>query len=165
MARSLARIRVAVAGDPAQPGDLGGRVLEASRAPATEDAAMSGTSGTQYPGGWKPVRYEQRCLDRRQLLGDALRDAVETCRSRPEVVRLLVFGSYARGDVSPWSDLDLLVVAEDDPRAAVEAIFRRGALGDVIGVQANEWQQRLQRNPFGETILREATQAYARSES
>ncbi len=119
----------------------------------------------RYPGGWQPVRYDERCRRRRALLADGLADAVAVCCSRIDVVRLLVFGSYARDDVSPWSDLDLFVVVDGDVGSAVSAIYARGALGEVIGVAAETWQERLRRNPFGETILNEAREVYARPES
>ena len=118
----------------------------------------------EYPGGWKPIRYEQRCADRRLLLTAALATAIDVCRKRSDIARLLVFGSYARDAVTPWSDLDLAVIADGDPTAAVAAMYAAGTLGDVIGVCADRWRERLQRNPFGETILREATEVYARPE-
>jgi predicted nucleotidyltransferase len=117
-----------------------------------------------FPGGWEPLLYEERCRRRRALLSEALADAIDVCRSRDDVARLLVFGSYARDAVSPWSDLDLLVVADGDVRGAVAAIYARGALGDVIGVEADDWRERLRRNPFGETILAESSEVYARPE-
>lgn len=73
-----------------------------------------------YPGGWLPIRYEQRCRERRALLDQAL--SVAVARERSDIVRLIVFGSYARGSISAWSDLDLLVVSDDDSVAAVDAI-------------------------------------------
>ena len=45
-------------------------------------------------------------------------------RSHPEVVRIGVFGSYARGDYSPGSDVDLLVIVRKsaEPRWYMRAI-------------------------------------------
>lgn len=110
------------------------------------------------------MRYEQRCRERKALLDEALRDAVDVCHGRAEVARLFAFGSYARDEVSPWSDLDLLVVTDGDPRSAVAAIYARGTLGNVIGAQADGWPARLARNPFGESIMRDRKEIYARSE-
>lgn len=118
-----------------------------------------------YPGGWLPIRYDERCRRKRALLAEALDDAIDVCRSRHDVARLLVFGSYARDEISPWSDLDLAVVVDGDVRDAVAAIYERGVLGDVIGIEADNWRERLQRNPFGLTILFEAIEAYARHET
>jgi predicted nucleotidyltransferase len=119
----------------------------------------------RYPGGWLPVRYGERCRRRKALLSEALKDAIDACRANPDVTLLIVFGSYARDEVSPWSDLDLLVVSEGNVRDAVAAIYACGALGEVIGAGAQNWKERLQRNPLGETILREGVQVYARSQS
>jgi predicted nucleotidyltransferase len=119
----------------------------------------------RYPGGWLPIRYEERCRRRKALLTDALHDAIDACRAKPDVTLLIVFGSYARDAVSPWSDLDLLVVSEGNVRDAIAAIYASGALGEVLGAGAQDWKERLQRNPFGETILHEGVQVYARSQS
>lgn len=116
-----------------------------------------------YPGGWRPIPYRERCKERRALLEGALRIAVETCRQRPEVERLIVFGSFARDEVSPWSDLDLLVVADDDAVAAVTALYAAGTLGDVLGMRAADASARLEATALGQTILAEGIEVYARS--
>jgi len=118
-----------------------------------------------YPGGWLPIRYEERCRRQKARLSEALVDAIDVCRSRVDVTRLLVFGSFARDEISPWSDLDLAVVVDGDVRGAVAAIYERGVLGDVIGIEADDWRERLRRNPFGLTIIAEAIEAYARPEA
>jgi len=118
-----------------------------------------------YPGGWLPIRYDERCRRQKARLSEALVDAIDVCRSRVDVTRLLVFGSFARDEISPWSDLDLAVVVDSDVRGAVAAIYERGVLGDVIGIEADDWRERLRRNPFGLTILAEAIEAYARPEA
>jgi len=41
-----------------------------------------------------------------------LKEAVEKLRNRYELHAVILFGSYARGDQKPWSDYDLLVIAE-----------------------------------------------------
>lgn len=50
-------------------------------------------------------------------------------RFRP--VRIILFGSQARGEAGPWSDVDLLVVLEEvaNKRQAMVEILR--ALGDL----------------------------------
>ena len=47
---------------------------------------------------------------------DELRDAVLPLLEPFGLKRLAVFGSYARGDEEPGSDIDLLVEFEDPPR-------------------------------------------------
>ncbi len=43
-----------------------------------------------------------------------LREAVERLRSRYRLHAVVLFGSRARGDHGPWSDYDLLIVADFD---------------------------------------------------
>lgn len=133
-------------------------VLRMMSRPADEAQSV-----TAYPGGWRPVRYEQRCSERRALLEVDLQRAIEACRGLPNVVRLLVFGSFARGEVSPWSDLDLLVVADGDAVCAVDALNAIGLFGDVLGMSGRDSSQRLARTAFGQTILAEGIGVYARS--
>jgi hypothetical protein len=50
--------------------------------------------------------------------------------ARPTLVRLGVFGSYARGDAGVGSDLDLIAIVRD----AAEPFERRAAGWDVTGL-------------------------------
>jgi predicted nucleotidyltransferase len=50
--------------------------------------------------------------------------------AHPELVRLAVFGSYARGDAGVGSDLDLIAIV----RRAAEPFERRAAGWDVTGL-------------------------------
>jgi predicted nucleotidyltransferase len=50
-------------------------------------------------------------------------------------VKVIVFGSYGRGDATEDSDLDLLVVERDVPDHTEEYLRLRGAVGPVnVGV-------------------------------
>ena len=49
---------------------------------------------------------------------------------------------------------------EGEVRAAGAGIYARGEFGEVEGIAADGWRERLRRNPFGETILAEAIAAY-----
>jgi predicted nucleotidyltransferase len=51
-------------------------------------------------------------------------------RRRPELVRLGVFGSYARGEAGVGSDLDLVAVV----RQATEPFARRAAAWDITSL-------------------------------
>ena len=44
----------------------------------------------------------------------SLEEAVDRLRSRYRLHAVVLFGSRARGDWGPWSDYDLLVVADFD---------------------------------------------------
>jgi predicted nucleotidyltransferase len=128
---------------------------------AVGSAFATKRAGMTYPGGWRPIPYAERCRERRVELQRALDRAIETCRRRAEVLRLLVFGSFARDEVSPWSDLDLLVMTEGDASGAVQALYEAGTLGDVLGMSAADAEARLGVTPLGRTILAEAIEVYA----
>lgn len=75
---------------------------------------------------------------------------------------MIVFGSYVRRAVSAWSDLDLLVIADDDGVAAVDAINAAARYGDTLGMRAHDAAERLGSTPLGRTILAEGVVVYAR---
>ena len=80
---------------------------------------------------------------------------------------MVVFGSYARDAVTPWSDLDILVVRDGSgvPSGAVDDFYREGAaVGDVIGIDARDYPARLRETAFGRAILRDGREVYARPE-
>lgn len=108
------------------------------------------------------ISYEERCARRRAELEAALQRAVETCRSIPNVTRLIAFGSFVRGPVSPWSEIDLLVVTDGDAQPAIDALNEVGMLGDVLGVEDAESEQRLALTPLGRAIRSEGKEIYRR---
>jgi predicted nucleotidyltransferase len=55
---------------------------------------------------------EVRFLDRNRMLEELRRAAGEARASRPEIVRVLLFGSLARGNYTADSDADLIVVVQ-----------------------------------------------------
>jgi len=67
-----------------------------------------------------------------------LDDLVRRIREVVEPKRIVLFGSSARGEMTPDSDLDVLVVVDNatDPRSTTRAIYRRligfGQAVDVI---------------------------------
>ena len=88
--------------------------------------------------------------------------------SDPE--KIILFGSYARGDFGPDSDLDLLVIIEgvDTPRAESVHLRRslRGLLVPVDIVVATPEQVERHRNTVGliyRSALEEGTVLYERS--
>lgn len=59
------------------------------------------------------VRPLQRLFDEERKAGEALAGRVRAVLEKvPGVRRVVLFGSVARGDERPWSDLDLLVVVD-----------------------------------------------------
>jgi predicted nucleotidyltransferase len=64
-------------------------------------------------------------MTREEAIAEITRRLVEDCQP----VRVYLFGSEARGDAGPDSDLDFLVVVPDD---ASEDLFRAGRLRRAI---------------------------------
>ena len=82
-------------------------------------------------------------------------------------LRVIMFGSRARGDARPESDLDLLVVAEDARPRAVRASELYGVLSDIPipmdilvyqPAEITEWSNVPQ--AFVTTAVREGTLLY-----
>ena len=123
------------------------------------------------PNGVRSMREDEirpdrdRCAERRAELTSALERVIAYAAATPDIARVIVFGSYARERTSPWSDLDLVVVRDGgSPPDLVDDIYRAcGVPGDVIGMRASDYPERLRATPFGETILREGRSCYARS--
>jgi predicted nucleotidyltransferase len=94
----------------------------------------------------------------------ALERVVDYARRTPDIACVLVFGSYARDRISPWSDLDLLVVRDGGPADLVDDVYRACTIpGDAIGIATTDYPGRLQATPFGRTIVTEGRVVYARS--
>ncbi len=72
-----------------------------------------------------PDVLAERRAEQERLLGLA-RDYIRRLSGRIPVLAAVVVGSVARGDFNVWSDVDVLVVAEDLPERAPE---RAAALG------------------------------------
>ncbi len=119
------------------------------------------------PWSWKPVRYDDRCKQRKAQLTADLAEFVAYCSTQPNVVRIVAFGSFARNRVTPWSDLDLLIVSDGDthPPLLVDDLHVRGpaVAADLIGIRLEDFPGALERSPFGTEILRDGFEVYARS--
>src|SRR5579875_2155503 len=99
-------------------------------------------------------RYELRVAERRARLDVALGRFIETCRTKPDIRAVYVFGSYATGRIGPTSDLDVLVIRETDAHVAERDLdLRREAeLGvglDLAVVRGDGLEQGLRMPGFG----------------
>lgn len=110
-----------------------------------------------------------RWPDAARVRGAAQRWADRLARERPEVVAVGYFGSYARGDWGPGSDLDVVVLCT----ACAEPFGLRGARydatelpvpADVLVYTLEEWR-RLEGSRFRATLEREAAWLVQRSET
>ncbi|GAC1303038.1 MAG: hypothetical protein NVS2B3_13310 [Vulcanimicrobiaceae bacterium] len=110
--------------------------------------------------------YERRVAERRTILERALARFVEIARRFSDVRAVYVFGSLARADVGPRSDLDLLVVRETARRGpmrgedlAIEALL--GIEYDLIVLTPAEFASRGGGSSFWFDIIAEAKLVYA----
>ena len=94
----------------------------------------------------------------RPLLLKRLRNAARTLSERhPEIERIVLFGSLARGDAVPGSDADLLIVVSHSNEAFLERTVRyRPADVDVVAYTREELAALLESgNSFVRQALRE----------
>jgi len=63
-----------------------------------------------------------------ERIQEAMRRIVQTAHPRA----VLLFGSHARGDAKPHSDIDLMVLEEGPADPAAEAVRLREAVGRVL---------------------------------
>ncbi len=59
----------------------------------------------------------------------------------PKVLRIVLFGSYARGDASVGSDLDMAVVVRDGEGGALFDVSRLPVPADVVVFEERQWEQ------------------------
>ncbi|MEO9096617.1 MAG: nucleotidyltransferase domain-containing protein [Candidatus Baltobacteraceae bacterium] len=110
--------------------------------------------------------YEVRCATRRAHLEAAVAEFVALCAERSDICEAFVFGSFARDEVGPHSDLDVLVIRQTDaPRLSRGddlLVARKSAIPiDLIVLRPDEYAKRLELTGFGKTILAEARKIYA----
>jgi predicted nucleotidyltransferase len=65
----------------------------------------------------------------------------ERFRPDPNVAAVYLFGSFARGNAVPGSDVDLLVVLRADPRPPRERIVDYLPQGFPVGIDVVPWTQ------------------------
>ncbi|HKU82083.1 MAG TPA: nucleotidyltransferase domain-containing protein, partial [Candidatus Tumulicola sp.] len=85
--------------------------------------------GTPPRPGW----WYERARQRRGLLDAGVERLHATLRSYPGYRNVLIFGSYARGDVGPSSDLDVLAIVDSSERQSRSEFRVREHIG-AIGV-------------------------------
>lgn len=76
------------------------------------------------PASSRSVKVFSPRLSREQVL-EVLRGAVGRLQARLPVRRVVLFGSYARGDFTAASDVDLLVVYADPVRQDAFAVVKQ----------------------------------------
>lgn len=81
------------------------------------------------------------------------------------VLRIGYFGSYARGDWGPGSDVDLLVIVADSDEPFERRAARWDATdlpvpADVLVYTIEEWQRLDQPGSFNRTVMQDAVWVY-----
>jgi predicted nucleotidyltransferase len=106
---------------------------------------------------------------RAQLLRQELARFIEIITQQMQPERIILFGSFATGQVSEWSDLDLVVIAETDlpfyQRIKRILYSVRPQVGmDVLVYTPTEWAEMSSRRSFAqEEILHKGQVVYARA--
>ncbi|HEX15813.1 MAG TPA: nucleotidyltransferase domain-containing protein [Deltaproteobacteria bacterium] len=110
---------------------------------------------------------------KREEYVERLKRAVERLReelsSMPEVERVVLFGSYARGRRDLLTDLDVLVVMDTElaPLERLRWLYRRLSLPvdlDLICLTPREFEER-KATPFFKKVLREGEVIYEKKPS
>ncbi|GAB4542338.1 MAG: nucleotidyltransferase domain-containing protein [Anaerolineae bacterium] len=99
---------------------------------------------------------------------EALKSQLSDIRARLAkmgVQKAILFGSLARGQVTPFSDLDLIIVQETDARFLdrLEAMYTELELrvdADILVYTPAEWAELQTWNPFIQHVLREGEIIY-----
>ena len=126
----------------------------------TDMVAVQMTRALPAPAADEKNRHDE--LERPPTVDDARAAAAAVVKRVPEVVRIGLFGSVARGDANPHSDIDLLVVVEDldypvdRPRLAGEVHgAARRATPYPVGVVVTDVTEWARRSSLRTTIERE----------
>ncbi len=121
-----------------------------------------------------PVRslssHVVRWPDRDTVHQSLLQWAESLAEEQSSIKRIGYFGSYARGDWGPGSDLDIAIVVSqaDKPlerRSAAYDATRLPVPADVLVYTEDEWQVVLKRGRFGGVLAEETVWVYRRSVS
>jgi predicted nucleotidyltransferase len=105
----------------------------------------------------------ERLSERQTLLEHELERIVQTLRDM-EAYRIILFGSVAREAISPWSDLDIIVVMDSDlpfvKRLGVLYEYIKPRVGlDLLAYTPQEFEM-LRERPFIRQALREGRTLY-----
>jgi predicted nucleotidyltransferase len=104
--------------------------------------------------------------NREEVLAALARWARDEAERHPELVRLGCFGSYARGDWGPGSDLDLVAVVRESEKAfELRAVFwtteRLPVPAQLLVYTEEEWDALLDRGGrFGGVLAAETRWVY-----
>ena len=106
----------------------------------------------------KKLKHEKKLdeiqLNIKKLLAETIVD---------NLVKIVLFGSYARGDFNSYSDIDMVVVGKNqkDAETIADKLLENGIADDVIPVDSTKWNTKISSNsPFWGEINRDAVLLY-----
>jgi len=102
----------------------------------------------------KNAGRRQALPDRAEILGK-LRSALPSLRARYGVQHLALFGSFARGEPTRRSNLDVLVEFDDRPLTLLQFIALEGELSDLLGLKVDLVERQALKPHIGRRILEE----------
>jgi len=110
-----------------------------------------------------------RWPDARTVDAAVRRWAERAAAAHPEALRVGYFGSYARGDWGPGSDLDLIVIVDRSDVRFERRAVRWDATelpvpAELLVYTRQEWQSESRRGRFHDTVTREAVWVWERPE-
>jgi len=73
----------------------------------------------------------------RDYIGRQLDKAVGTLRADPNVLNVVLFGSFAEGRAVPGSDVDVLIILQSDPRRFIDRVVDYLDIFADIGIAAD----------------------------
>ncbi len=107
--------------------------------------------------GGEPMKGDDKgkdLPDREEVL-TKLRLALPQLCERYGVERLALFGSFARGEPTRRSDLDVLVEFDDRPLTLLQFISLEGELSDLLGLKVDLVEKQALKPRIGRRILKE----------
>ncbi|MFO8034725.1 MAG: nucleotidyltransferase family protein [Candidatus Bipolaricaulota bacterium] len=96
----------------------------------------------------------KRPRDRESIVA-ALRSVLPELRKRYGVQKLALFGSFARGEPTSHSDLDLLVEFDDRPLTLLQFIALEEEMTDLLGIKVDLVEKSALRPRIGQQVLEE----------
>jgi predicted nucleotidyltransferase len=109
------------------------------------------------------------CYFDKEKVGKALDDFVRDLRARPEVLQVIAFGSWIRGESVPGSDVDLVIILASSDKRFLDRIPQYTPSHFPVGVDIFPYTQvevermRAEDHPFLRTVLREGRELFARA--
>ena len=107
-----------------------------------------------------------RFANREEVILLARETAARIAAAYPEIIRIIVFGSFARGDYGPRSDLDLLIIFKESEKSMRERLaellrFSPAYPTDFVPLTQSEVDSRLaEGDPFLSRAIAEGIVVY-----